>query len=123
MVGMPFANPSELTLQERMAHLETTQGAGAGREYYTNTCMKAVNQSIGRAIRHIGDYATIVLADARFAKPGVRRRLPKWIGEQLQVSASCDDAMRRVEAFFGARADGQRAIEARRRAEHASPIS
>lgn len=33
-------------------------------EYYTNLCMKAVNQSVGRAIRHIGDYATIVLADA-----------------------------------------------------------
>ena len=32
MVGMPFANPSELTLQERMAHLDRTQGVGAGRE-------------------------------------------------------------------------------------------
>ena len=49
MVGMPFANPSELTLCERMAHLDSTQGAGAGREYYTNLCMKAVNQSIGES--------------------------------------------------------------------------
>ena len=75
MVGLPYANPTDLTLQERMAYVEGAQGAGAGREYYTNLCMKAVNQSIGRAIRHIGDYATVILADARFAKPAVRR---KW---------------------------------------------
>lgn len=53
MVGLPFANPSDLSLQEKMAHLEHAHGKGAGREYYTNTCMKAVNQSIGRAIRHV----------------------------------------------------------------------
>ena len=27
-------------------------GPSAGQEYYQNICMKAVNQSIGRAIRH-----------------------------------------------------------------------
>ena len=40
MVGMPYANPSELTLQERMAYLDQVQGKGAGREYYSNLCMK-----------------------------------------------------------------------------------
>ena len=114
MVGMPFANPSELTLVERMAHLDRVQGQGAGREYYTNLCMKAVNQSVGRAIRHINDYATILLLDGRFAKAGVRKRLPQWIGDRLAVSGSCDEAIRSVNTFFGARAEGQRQIEARR---------
>ena len=114
MVGMPFANPSEITLCERMAHLDASQGPGSGREYYTNACMKAVNQSVGRAIRHIADYATIILADGRFAKPAVRRRLPQWIGDRLQTPPSFAEAHQRVHGFFARRTGQQREIEERR---------
>jgi chromosome transmission fidelity protein 1 len=38
----------------------------AGQAYYQNLCMKAVNQCIGRAIRHVNDYAAIILIDQRF---------------------------------------------------------
>ena len=123
MVGLPYAHPSELTLVEKMAHLDATQGAGAGREYYTNTCMKAVNQSIGRAIRHIGDYATIVLCDERFAKQGVRSRLPKWIGDRLQVSGGCEQAVGTVRTFFAARAAEQLRIEEGRRIKHEEELA
>ena len=115
MAGLPFANPSDLTLQEKMAHLDGTQGKGAGREYYTNSCMKAVNQSVGRAIRHIADYATIVFADARYAKASVRSRLPKWIGDQLRTPLSYAQALPLIRDFFEARAPGQTAIEQGRR--------
>ena len=37
-----------------------------GREYFEDLCMKAVNQCIGRVIRHRGDWATVVLADVRW---------------------------------------------------------
>ena len=50
--------------------------------------MRAVNQSIGRAIRHSRDYACIVLADMRYEKPSVAKHLPKWIAGQLQVCKS-----------------------------------
>jgi len=100
MVGLPYANPTDLTLQERMAYVEGAQGAGAGREYYTNICMKAVNQSIGRAIRHKGDYAAMLLLDGRYAKPDVRGRLPKWIGARMQAPLSFDAAISALRGFF-----------------------
>lgn len=43
--------------------------------------MRAVNQSIGRAIRHANDYATVLLLDRR-------SKLPKWIGDDVKV---CDE--------------------------------
>ena len=82
MVGMPFPNPTNLELCERMRLLDACAakaGSGtscssggraqptAGREYFEDLCMKAVNQCIGRVIRHRGDWAVIVLADARWA--------------------------------------------------------
>ena len=100
MVGMPYANPSDLTLRERMAHLNATQGDGAGREYYTNLCMKAVNQSIGRAIRHRADYAAMLMLDQRYATRTVVDRLPKWIGGRMQAPATFDAALGQLSQFF-----------------------
>jgi chromosome transmission fidelity protein 1 len=75
MVGLPYAPPSDTELSERMKWLDAAGpeqggGVGAGRAHYEALCMRAVNQSIGRAIRHSRDYAAIVLADARWTKPG-----------------------------------------------------
>lgn len=38
----------------------------AGREYFEDLCMKAVNQCIGRVIRYRGDWAAILLVDVRW---------------------------------------------------------
>ena len=35
--------------------------------HYENLCMKAVNQSVGRAIRHKEDYAAIIFLDHRLS--------------------------------------------------------
>lgn len=39
--------------------------AETGREYYSNLCMKAVNQCVGRVIRHRADWAAVLLVDTR----------------------------------------------------------
>ncbi|KAK1779547.1 helicase C-terminal domain-containing protein [Copromyces sp. CBS 386.78] len=55
--------------------------ARASTVFYENATLRAVNQSIGRAIRHQNDYAAIVLIDHRYEKEHVRARLPGWIRE------------------------------------------
>ncbi|RDY04748.1 ATP-dependent DNA helicase DDX11, partial [Mucuna pruriens] len=123
MVGLPYASPSDIELLERIKHIEgfrnlkllenpsfsanydlytgDVQGgfdilrscSHRGKEYYENLCMKAVNQSIGRAIRHINDYAAILLVDTRYASDSSKRsfahpvtKLPKWIKDRLVSS-------------------------------------
>jgi regulator of telomere elongation helicase 1 len=39
----------------------------SGEEWYVQSAMRAVNQAVGRVIRHKDDYGAIIFADQRFA--------------------------------------------------------
>ncbi|BDA42655.1 ATP-dependent DNA helicase DDX11 [Coccomyxa sp. Obi] len=120
MVGMPFPNPTNAELCERMRFMDTSaaqslaactpQGDGMthasasspGREYFEDLCMKAVNQCIGRVIRHRGDWAAVVLADVRWTAGGAHaplHKLPGWIQESLVVASGFGDAYSRLSRF------------------------
>ena len=95
MVGLPFPNPNDPVLKEKMEYInklqekqKTNQPNTAGSDYYDNLCMKAVNQSIGRSIRHKNDYATIILLDKRYQSARISNKLPKWIGDTVKKPSS-----------------------------------
>ncbi|KAK0382673.1 hypothetical protein NLU13_6686 [Sarocladium strictum] len=96
VIGLPYPNIASPEWKAKIEYIETTtrdmlsrQGVAAAeatarakqsaRDFYENACMRAVNQSIGRAIRHRGDYAAIVLVDRRFGTARIRAKLPGWI--------------------------------------------
>ncbi|KAJ3414188.1 DEAD H (Asp-Glu-Ala-Asp His) box helicase 11 [Chytridiales sp. JEL 0842] len=85
MVGLPFPNKGSPELIEKMNFMDQCKKASQGlnlissAEYYENLCMRSLNQSIGRAIRHKSDYAAIYLIDHRFRNPKIRSKLPGWI--------------------------------------------
>jgi chromosome transmission fidelity protein 1 len=103
-VGLPFPNASGGEWKAKIEHIEAAklkqsldsglsqkdaqiQAKAAGRDFYENACMRAVNQSIGRAIRHRDDYAAILLVDRRFATGRITRKLPGWIRESMTDAA------------------------------------
>ncbi|KAI9150059.1 chromosome transmission fidelity 1 [Paramyrothecium foliicola] len=96
VIGLPYPNIASADWKAKIEYIETTtttslstqgvardealrRGKLAAREFYENACMRAVNQSIGRAIRHRGDYAAIVLVDKRYGTDRIRGKLPGWI--------------------------------------------
>lgn len=62
--------------------------------------MRAVNQSIGRAIRHVNDYACILLLDRRYASARIRNKLPKWIGGGVKVQNEWGEVAKGLAGFF-----------------------
>lgn len=112
MVGLPYPNPSDPELMERMEFMDRQASNQDSREfkpskeYYTNLCMKAVNQCIGRVIRHIDDYACILLLDQRYSGmngqgANIVTKLPGWIIKSLDSSSTrFGEAMRKVAQFF-----------------------
>lgn len=101
VVGLPYPNRTSPELVERMRYLDRTLNPSAGNEYYENLCMKAVNQCIGRAVRHIRDYATVVLLDVRYcSSEKIRKKLPAWISEGMQCVERYGQAHGSLVKFF-----------------------
>uniref|UniRef100_A0A672VFX9 ATP-dependent DNA helicase DDX11 n=1 Tax=Strigops habroptila TaxID=2489341 RepID=A0A672VFX9_STRHB len=109
MVGMPYPNIKSPELQEKMTWLDKKMpratGQAPSRVLIENLCMKAVNQSIGRAIRHQKDFASILLLDHRYARPAVFNKLPQWIRERTQVKPAFGAAFAELRKFHRGKLD------------------
>eukprot|EP00971_Amphidinium_carterae_P233551 4634877-Amphidinium_carterae.1 len=109
VVGLPYPNASDLALLEKMRYLDACRAKGekglSGKDFYVARCMKAVNQCIGRAIRHIGDWAAIMLLDHRYATPAIRGSISHWLRVQASEAAFAP-ASAELRSFFAARRVG-----------------
>ncbi|KAF8459481.1 ATP-dependent RNA helicase chl1 [Terfezia claveryi] len=122
MVGLPFPNSQSAEWKAKLEYVEKVAAGNclaseppstrsefaktAGRDFYENACMRAVNQSIGRAIRHQQDYAVIVLLDQRYSLSRITTKLPRWVGDSVVNGEQKPFAelMRSTGAFFRAKA-------------------
>jgi len=106
VVGLPYPDITDPVLKEKMKSLDTDTDIGiSGQAYYQNLCMRTVNQCVGRAIRHANDYASIILADFRYATDTrIWRGLPAWLRRGCNVptqqDASFGKVMKDIRSFF-----------------------
>ncbi len=73
-LGLPQVSPVNEEMQRRM---ELRFGAGYAYTYLYPGLQKVV-QAAGRVIRTTEDQGAVYLMDERFARPEVRRLLPRW---------------------------------------------
>uniref|UniRef100_A0A0G4GLR3 Helicase ATP-binding domain-containing protein n=1 Tax=Chromera velia CCMP2878 TaxID=1169474 RepID=A0A0G4GLR3_9ALVE len=100
--GAPLLGPSGNGQQRGGAAMSS-----AGSSYYHNLCMRAVNQTVGRAIRHRNDYAAIVLVDARYSHERTLNALPSWVLSGLRQGVrSPRDISVALGPFFSSRMRG-----------------
>ena len=66
---MPYAQWKNPKVQLKMSYLDTKNKQGIlpfnGRDWYNQEASRAINQAIGRVIRHRYDYGLILLIDER----------------------------------------------------------
>ena len=105
VVGMPYANKKDVILQERMRFADS-QSIGAGSELYRNMCIKAVNQTIGRAFRHKKDWAVVVLADCRYSQPSTLSRITPWIATRCQMMRRAEEVTTWLIPFINDKRNG-----------------
>ena len=106
VVGLPFPNPHAAEWTAKMQYISAKEsknggdGKAAAREFFENACMRAVNQCVGRAIRHKGDYAAILMLDRRYGSKRIQDKLSKWIRVSLANGMNVQDVIGKLDGFF-----------------------
>ncbi|KAG5877171.1 hypothetical protein JTB14_032123 [Gonioctena quinquepunctata] len=71
-----------------------------GDEWYSLEASRAVNQAIGRVIRHKDDYGAILLLDSRFNNPKVKSQMSLWLRNRIRVVGNFGELMKDLRMFF-----------------------
>ncbi|CAG5133949.1 unnamed protein product [Candidula unifasciata] len=103
ITGLPFPPRFDPRVQLKMDFLRENKHKFKGlneNTWYRQQATRAVNQAIGRVIRHNKDFGAIVLCDTRFSSFENRNSLPSWVREQAQVYETFGQALKDVIAFF-----------------------
>ena len=109
VTGVPYANATDFFVRLKKEFLTKVAPRRprvdgkpfTGDEWYRNEAMRAVNQCIGRVIRHKDDYGAIVLADERFA--GLVSALSSWVRKAVVVYEQFGPVYQGIGKFFAGR--------------------
>ncbi|MFT7804710.1 regulator of telomere elongation helicase 1 isoform X3 [Arapaima gigas] len=109
ITGLPFPPRMDPRVILKMQYLDEMCGKAtkgikylSGQEWYRQQASRAVNQAIGRVIRHREDYGAIFLCDYRFKSSDARAQLPSWVRPYVRVNDSFGNIVRDVAQFFKA---------------------
>ncbi|XP_017484013.1 PREDICTED: regulator of telomere elongation helicase 1 homolog [Rhagoletis zephyria] len=90
ITGLPFPPLKDPKVILKKRYLEDNRTKEnellSGQAWYSLEATRAVNQAIGRVIRHRHDYGAILLCDVRFEQPSQVSQLSKWVRGYLGAS-------------------------------------
>ncbi len=105
VVGVPFPSVFDTLINLKKEHqdakvkLPLEDGRPSplsGNAWYERQAFRAVNQAIGRVIRHREDYGAVLLLEQRFARLDVRGKLSKWMRDEVRSEITLNE----LDEFF-----------------------
>ncbi|XP_014471905.1 PREDICTED: Fanconi anemia group J protein-like isoform X2 [Dinoponera quadriceps] len=94
-VGIPFSNIKDksICMKKDYNNSNASKGLLSGSEWFTVHAFRALNQALGRCIRHKDDWGAVLLVDVRLQRELYRKNfeyLPKWIREMWKDDSNYD---------------------------------
>ncbi|GAB4842167.1 Regulator of telomere elongation helicase 1 [Ancistrocladus abbreviatus] len=106
ITGLPFAtrtDPKVRLKREYLDHLAQSQigfQTLTGEEWYNQQASRAVNQAVGRVIRHRHDYGALIFCDERFASSHRQSQVSRWIQPHIKCYSKFGDVVYSLTRFF-----------------------
>ncbi|XP_008552312.1 regulator of telomere elongation helicase 1 homolog [Microplitis demolitor] len=97
----PMMDPRVLLKQKYLDEVRVKNKGGlTGAQWYQLEASRAVNQAVGRIIRHIGDFGAIILCDCRFNGAQFKEHLSKWLKPYVKNYSNFGMVTRELRDFF-----------------------
>ncbi|XP_024945815.1 regulator of telomere elongation helicase 1 homolog isoform X2 [Cephus cinctus] len=97
----PFKDPRVVLKQKYLEELRSKNKEGlTGKQWYQLEASRAVNQAIGRIIRHKNDYGAIILCDCRFEDSNFKSQLSAWLRPHITKFDNFGTITRNLREFF-----------------------
>ncbi|CAL1684007.1 unnamed protein product [Lasius platythorax] len=104
IIGLPFPplkDPRVMLKQRYLEEIRTTEKESlTGQEWYQLEASRAVNQAIGRIIRHKNDYGAVILCDCRFENPNFKKQLSAWLRPYIRKFTNFGMITKELRDFF-----------------------
>ncbi|KAJ6245713.1 fanconi anemia group j protein [Anaeramoeba flamelloides] len=103
VLGIPYPNLSNLQILEKKGYnnkFSRKNGLLNGSKWYDLQAYRALNQAIGRCLRHRYDYGSIILVDSRYALKNVKLNLTKWIRNSIVDYRHWEQSVLDLKNFF-----------------------
>ncbi|GER44162.1 regulator of telomere elongation helicase [Striga asiatica] len=107
VTGLPFATMTDAKvrlkrefLDQQVQSLRTGVKGLTGEEWYTQQASRAVNQAVGRVIRHQHDYGAIIFCDERFTNSSRQSQISMWIKPHVKCYSKFGDVVYTLTRFF-----------------------
>ena len=98
--GIPYAAARDPKVLLKKQYQDRSKGLLSGEQWYQQQAIRAVNQAIGRVIRHKDDYGAILLCDERFGRQ--IPHLSKWLRPHVRTFDRYGEAISNLVQFFKA---------------------
>ena len=111
VVGIPFPSLADVKVQLKKEFLTdiysnkssfTNTKKITANDWYSEVAIRAVNQALGRVIRHVDDFGAMVLIDQRFIEMFNKKAFSNWLRDIAIIydSTTPGDIVKDTHAFF-----------------------
>lgn len=74
-------------------------------EWYSSQAFRAINQALGRCIRHKNDWGAIIMLEERFENEKIVQGLSKWVRNQFKIYPQFSYAISNLQDFVKVQVD------------------
>jgi hypothetical protein len=110
-IGIPYPHWMDTSVQLKRKYNDyyhKSRHLLTGEKWYEAQAFRAINQALGRCIRHRNDWGAIILLEQRFVNDKTSKGLSGWVKENLVVHREFKGAMESLAKFVASNSDKSR---------------